>query len=139
MFYLGFGKVSFLGIWRLSMGCLDEGHLDIELENEVSIGFAELGLEEETNAAAIEDAVKVLLLGLGEDINRDGLRKTPLRVAKALREGTKGELLVFLFNYKLLVIVYYKCRSEFSLNSNLWLYIKGVVRKIFTSRLSYSL
>jgi GTP cyclohydrolase I len=34
--------------------------------------------------------VKVLLQGLGEDINREGLKKTPLRVAEALREGTKG-------------------------------------------------
>ena len=39
----------------------------------------------------VEDAVKVLLEGLGEDVNREGLRKTPLRVAKALREGTRGE------------------------------------------------
>uniref|UniRef100_A0A2N9HTJ1 GTP cyclohydrolase 1 n=1 Tax=Fagus sylvatica TaxID=28930 RepID=A0A2N9HTJ1_FAGSY len=45
------------------MGALDEGHLDLELENGVK---------------------------LGEDINREGIRKTPLRVAKALREGTKG-------------------------------------------------
>ncbi|KAJ4968742.1 hypothetical protein NE237_015443 [Protea cynaroides] len=38
----------------------------------------------------IEDAVKVLLQGLGEDSNREGLMKTPLRVAKALRHGTRG-------------------------------------------------
>ncbi|CAA6667917.1 unnamed protein product [Spirodela intermedia] len=38
----------------------------------------------------IEDAVKVLLEGLGEDPDRDGLKKTPLRVAKALRDGTRG-------------------------------------------------
>ncbi|XP_027335660.1 GTP cyclohydrolase 1-like [Abrus precatorius] len=74
------------------MGCLDEGHFNGELENGVSIGCGEVGFEEEgnTDTAAIEDAVKVLLLGLGEDINREGLRKTPLRVAKALREGTRG-------------------------------------------------
>ncbi|KAI4356342.1 hypothetical protein L6164_000372 [Bauhinia variegata] len=71
------------------MGCLDEGHFNVELENGVSIGCA-LGVEEDANTAAIENAVKVLLLGLGEDINREGLRKTPLRVAKALRHGTKG-------------------------------------------------
>ncbi|KAI4341583.1 hypothetical protein MLD38_026292 [Melastoma candidum] len=34
--------------------------------------------------------VRVLLKGLGEDVNREGLRKTPLRVAKAFREGTRG-------------------------------------------------
>ncbi|XP_061341083.1 GTP cyclohydrolase 1-like [Gastrolobium bilobum] len=72
------------------MGCFDEGHFNGELENGVSIGYSEVGFEEEANTAAIEDAVKVLLLGLGEDINREGLRKTPLRVAKALREGTRG-------------------------------------------------
>ncbi|XP_028795584.1 GTP cyclohydrolase 1 [Neltuma alba] len=72
------------------MGCLDEGHFNVEHDNVVSNGCVELGLEEEGNTSAIEDAVKVLLLGLGEDVNREGLRKTPLRVAKALREGTRG-------------------------------------------------
>ncbi|KAL5713487.1 GTP cyclohydrolase I [Ranunculus cassubicifolius] len=41
-------------------------------------------------AANIEASVKILLQGLGEDSNREGLVKTPLRVAKALREGTRG-------------------------------------------------
>ncbi|KAF7845599.1 GTP cyclohydrolase 1 [Senna tora] len=72
------------------MGCLDEGQFNVELENGVSIGCAELDVKEEESNAAIEDAVKVLLLGLGEDINREGLKKTPLRVTKALREGTRG-------------------------------------------------
>ncbi|KAF8391946.1 hypothetical protein HHK36_022286 [Tetracentron sinense] len=66
------------------MGALDEGHFNGELENEVKVGS-----EEELETAEIGDAVKVLLQGLGEDFNREGLRKTPLRVAKALREGTK--------------------------------------------------
>lgn len=57
------------------MGVLDEGHVEV-------------GFEQET--LAIEEAVKVLLQGLGEDINREGLSKTPARVAKALREGTRG-------------------------------------------------
>ncbi|KAK7304536.1 hypothetical protein VNO77_42417 [Canavalia gladiata] len=74
------------------MGCLGEGHFNEELENGVSIECGEVGFQEEgnTNTAAIEDAVKVLLVGLGEDINREGIKKTPLRVAKALREGTRG-------------------------------------------------
>ncbi|KAF7825846.1 GTP cyclohydrolase 1 [Senna tora] len=74
------------------MGCLDEGRFNVEVENVVSIGCAckKSCVEEEANTASIEDAVKVLLLGLGEDVNREGLRKTPLRVAKALREGTRG-------------------------------------------------
>ncbi|GMP48611.1 hypothetical protein CsSME_00015906 [Camellia sinensis var. sinensis] len=71
------------------MGALDEGHFNVELE-ESGVNI-ELGFEEEPETvAAIEDAVKSLLQGLGEDINREGLRRTPLRVAKALREGTGG-------------------------------------------------
>ncbi|CAI9288328.1 unnamed protein product [Lactuca saligna] len=70
------------------MGALDEGHYNAVLENGVKLGGC--GFEQEPETVAIEDAVKVLLQGLGEDINREGLRKTPLRVAKALREGTRG-------------------------------------------------
>lgn len=73
------------------MGCLDDGRFIVELENGLSNGCSEVGKD----ASAIEDAVKVLLLGLGEDINREGIRKTPLRVAKALREGTRGENMFF--------------------------------------------
>ena len=83
------------------MGCLDEGHFNGELENGVSIGFGgcgEVGFQEE-HIGAIEDAVKVLLQGLGEDLNREGLRKTPLRVAKAFREGTRGEYVYSPLNF----------------------------------------
>lgn len=79
------------------MGCLDEGYFDVELDNGVSIDCSELDAEEEENRAAIEAAVKVLLLGLAEDINREGLIKTPLRVAKALSEGTRGDNLLVPF------------------------------------------
>ncbi|KAB2022652.1 hypothetical protein ES319_D07G226200v1 [Gossypium barbadense] len=68
------------------MGSLDEGHLCVEIENGMKLDVS----EKEPETIAIEDAVKVLLQGLGEDVNRDGLKKTPLRVAKALREGTRG-------------------------------------------------
>lgn len=78
----------------LSMGALDEGHFDVELENGVKLGGCiELGFEEQPETLAIEDAVRVLLHGLGEDVNREGIRKTPFRVAKALREGTRGDFL----------------------------------------------
>lgn len=73
------------------MGALDEGHYDVELSNGVNLG--ELGFEDEPEILAIEEAVKLLLQGLGEDSNREGLKKTPLRVAKALREGTRGDFL----------------------------------------------
>lgn len=44
----------------------------------------------------IEEAVKVLLQGLGEDHEREGIKKTPFRVAKAFRDGTKGKVWCFL-------------------------------------------
>ncbi|KAJ4832144.1 GTP cyclohydrolase 1 [Turnera subulata] len=73
------------------MGALDEGHFHVELENGVmKLGSLEVGFEQEPETLAIVDAVQVLLQGLGEDINREGIKKTPLRVAKALREGTRG-------------------------------------------------
>ncbi|XP_010682110.2 GTP cyclohydrolase 1 [Beta vulgaris subsp. vulgaris] len=69
------------------MGALDEGHYDVELENALKLCCNELGREEEPE---IEGAVRTLLQGLGEDINREGIKKTPLRVARALRHGTRG-------------------------------------------------
>ena len=39
---------------------------------------------------AMEDAVRQLLAGLGEDPDREGLQDTPQRVAKALKFLTKG-------------------------------------------------
>ncbi|KNA20711.1 hypothetical protein SOVF_050000 [Spinacia oleracea] len=65
------------------MGALDEGHYDVELENSLKL----LDVEQEPD---IQAAVRVLLQGLGEDINREGIIKTPLRVAKALRHATTG-------------------------------------------------
>ncbi len=38
----------------------------------------------------IEDGFKVMLEGLGEDVNREGLRDTPRRVAKAYSEMLSG-------------------------------------------------
>lgn len=40
--------------------------------------------------SSAEEAVKVLLRFLGEDPDRDGLKDTPTRVLKALREMTEG-------------------------------------------------
>ncbi|XP_044493053.1 GTP cyclohydrolase 1-like [Mangifera indica] len=72
------------------MGALDEGHFHVELENGAKLSGLELGFEQQPETLAIEEAVKVLLQGLGEDVSREGLKKTPLRVAKALHEGTRG-------------------------------------------------
>ncbi|XP_068655276.1 GTP cyclohydrolase 1-like isoform X1 [Aristolochia californica] len=70
------------------------GALGVELLDEpetVSKLFpVDLELEETLGTGGIEEAVKVLLQGLEEDVTREGLLKTPLRVAKALREGTTG-------------------------------------------------
>ena len=38
------------------------------------------------NFELIEQGVKMILQGIGEDINRDGLKRTPYRVAKMYRE-----------------------------------------------------
>ncbi|KAK8946487.1 hypothetical protein KSP39_PZI006789 [Platanthera zijinensis] len=67
------------------MGALEEGHFDAESP---AIAFG--GGGGAPAAGTIEDAVRVLLKGLGEDSDREGLRKTPMRVAKAFREGTIG-------------------------------------------------
>lgn len=66
------------------MGALDEGYCDVEIEDTLKLGVVE---EEEEE---IQAAVRILLQGLGEDINREGIKKTPLRVAKALRYATTG-------------------------------------------------
>lgn len=99
----------FKEILVLSMGALDEGHLDAELENGVKLGFLDLVLGVDSETAVIEDAVKILLQGLGEDPNREGLRRTPLRVAKALREGTTGEykyIYIYIYRFLLLSILF---------------------------------
>ncbi|KAH9288745.1 hypothetical protein KI387_032862, partial [Taxus chinensis] len=61
--------------------CLDEC-LDNYSNNNVSNNDKDL--------ESIVDAVTVLLRGLGEDVEREGIKKTPLRVARAFLEGTKG-------------------------------------------------
>ncbi|XLR53992.1 hypothetical protein S83_004664 [Arachis hypogaea] len=73
------------------MNYLNDGRFDGELGNGVSSGCCEVDFGD--GSTSIEDAMKVLLQGLGEDINREGIRKTPFRVAKALREGTRGDLI----------------------------------------------
>ncbi|KAH9621473.1 hypothetical protein KSS87_020514 [Heliosperma pusillum] len=74
----------------MSMGALDDCHYNVEFENTISMGCINLGGEKEVETTQIEDAVKVLLQGLDEDVNREGIIKTPLRVAKALHYATQG-------------------------------------------------
>ncbi|KAJ6836303.1 GTP cyclohydrolase 1 [Iris pallida] len=79
------------------MGSLEEERFAEEL----SATYCEFDSEDErssadadTAAAAaqkkVEEAVRVLLQGLGEDHEREGIRKTPLRVAKAFAHATQG-------------------------------------------------
>jgi hypothetical protein len=76
------------------MGALEEPHLvaaACACEEEEEDDLELLAGEGEAAAAdAIEPAVRALLLGLGEDERREGLRRTPRRVAKAFRDGTRG-------------------------------------------------
>lgn len=47
-------------------------------------------LENQDNVAAIAEHIKQVLILLGEDVNRQGMEKTPERVAKALKFMTVG-------------------------------------------------
>lgn len=87
------------------MGALDDGCYNVVLENGVKLD----GIEHEPETVAIEDAVKVLLQGLGEDVNREGIRKTPLRVAKAFREGTRG---IYFCSHVWFLVLFFVYKSE---------------------------
>ena len=55
-----------------------------------SMGPHEGGAKREFDQGRAEKAVTELLLALGEDPERDGLRETPKRVARAMRENFEG-------------------------------------------------
>ena len=55
---------------------------------------------EQSSLADMMAAVKVLLEGLGEDVTRDGLLKTPLRVARAFQGATGGTYSLYPFLLK---------------------------------------
>ena len=58
--------------------------------NSLSMGPHDGGAKSEFDQARAEKAVTELLLAIGEDPTRDGLRDTPKRVAKAFRENFAG-------------------------------------------------
>lgn len=75
----------------LGSGCFEDdleggAGWEEEKENEATDTLA----SEAERALSIEEAVKALLQGLGEDHEREGLRRTPHRVAEAFRGGTRG-------------------------------------------------
>ena len=58
--------------------------------NSLSMGPHDGGAKNEFDQARAEKAITELLLALGEDPNRDGLKDTPKRVAKAFKENFAG-------------------------------------------------
>ena len=58
--------------------------------NSLSMGPHDGGAKGEFDQARAEKAVTELLLAIGEDPTRDGLKDTPKRVAKAFRENFAG-------------------------------------------------
>jgi len=52
--------------------------------------FAHLEFETIDSRTAIEDAVKLILVNVGEDPSRDGLRRTPERIARMYEELLEG-------------------------------------------------
>ncbi|KAG6512906.1 GTP cyclohydrolase 1-like [Zingiber officinale] len=70
----------------LGSGCLDDLEGGAKCEEEATDPLA----SEAERPLSIEEAVKALLQGLGEDHEREGLRRTPHRVAEAFRGGTRG-------------------------------------------------
>jgi GTP cyclohydrolase I len=79
----------------------------------ISMGPHDGQAKSEFDQVRAERAVTELLLAIGEDPNRDGLRETPARVARAIRENFEGlwqspeEILTTTFDigHKELVIV----------------------------------
>ncbi|XP_062184173.1 GTP cyclohydrolase 1-like isoform X1 [Phragmites australis] len=82
------------------MGALEEAHLaaavaaacacEEEEEDDLELLAADGEAASAWDDDAMEPAVRALLVGLGEDERREGLRRTPKRVAKAFRDGTRG-------------------------------------------------
>ena len=58
--------------------------------NSLSMGPHDGGAKSEFDQARAEKAITELLLAIGEDPSRDGLKDTPKRVAKAFRENFAG-------------------------------------------------
>ena len=58
--------------------------------NSISMGPRDGGAKKEFDQVRAEEAVTELLHALGEDPNRDGLKDTPKRVAKAFAENFAG-------------------------------------------------
>ena len=73
---------------------LDNGHVpseDLAGHGEINVAVAAaLPAPGRFDAARVEAAVRELLIGIGEDPDREGLRETPARVSRAYRETVAG-------------------------------------------------
>ncbi|KAF3435933.1 hypothetical protein FNV43_RR23025 [Rhamnella rubrinervis] len=90
------------------MGALDEGHFIAELENGMKLDSIELSSEEEPATTAIEDAVKVLLHGLGRILTEKVLEKRRFGLQRHFEKEPK----IGRIDYSCL-----KCRSVLHLQS----------------------
>ncbi len=63
---------------------------DIELQTSIITGVGKLEGMTFTSNEQMEGAVRTILHGIGEDPQREGLQRTPLRVAKMFAELTAG-------------------------------------------------
>lgn len=66
------------------------------IENE-SVGTRRSIIPEDEKLAAMTEAVSTLLACIGEDPEREGLKKTPYRMARALLDCTKVKSIPILF------------------------------------------
>jgi GTP cyclohydrolase I len=67
-----------------------DANTDLEAEVARHIDYPALGAESGMDYARIEHAVREILIAIGEDPDRDGLVKTPARVARAYAEMFAG-------------------------------------------------
>jgi len=88
--------------------------MDITIDSSKSYGFEKIEKYNERITKALTENYKSIIYELGEDVNREGLLKTPERVAKAMQFLTQGynmkpeEILrsaMFKENYSQMVVV----------------------------------
>jgi GTP cyclohydrolase I len=66
------------------------GIMPTDLEERLFLQRYEIDIESQQDTLAIEEAVRTILLSVGEDPDRDGLLKTPNRVARMYQELLEG-------------------------------------------------
>ena len=90
---MALGLLTAVGNWKVGGHADDGAGFDAGAPPvEKCAGNKQLGPDstEAERMAAIAAAVHTILLAIGENPAREGLAKTPMRVAKAMLENTKG-------------------------------------------------